>query len=188
MDLTEWISQEHRGVADRLAGALIGVVPPDRWHEQADGGGSTLAGLLFHFSWHADLAAGVIDGGLPVLEAHQEALGLAGVDRWAGLSETEDRTVTERIGFEALLAYHRSVWNRTAELVAGLGADRLGRVPEAGAAMTSRGVTQAAVPWLHGMWRAKPVAWLVQWPLVGHPYSHVGEMISIRNRMGLSPF
>ena len=42
--------------------------------------------------------------------------------------------------------------------------------------------------WLHGMWNAKPVWWLLQWPVVGHGHAHVGEAISVRNRMGLSGF
>jgi hypothetical protein len=32
------------------------------------------------------------------------------------------------------------------------------------------------------------VAWLVQWPVIGHGNAHVGEMISVRNRLGYSPF
>jgi hypothetical protein len=44
------------------------------------------------------------------------------------------------------------------------------------------------VDWLHRMWADKPVWWLVQWPVVGHGHAHVGEAISVRNRMGLSPF
>jgi hypothetical protein len=38
------------------------------------------------------------------------------------------------------------------------------------------------------MWADRPVAWFLQWPVVGHANAHVGEGISIRNRMGLSPF
>jgi hypothetical protein len=30
--------------------------------------------------------------------------------------------------------------------------------------------------------------WFVQWPVIGHGNAHVGEGISLRNRMGLSPF
>jgi hypothetical protein len=44
------------------------------------------------------------------------------------------------------------------------------------------------VGWLHRMWSDKPVWWLVQWPIIGHGHAHVGEAISVRNRMGLSPF
>jgi len=32
------------------------------------------------------------------------------------------------------------------------------------------------------------VWWFLQWPVLGHGHAHVGEAISVRNRMGLSPF
>ena len=38
------------------------------------------------------------------------------------------------------------------------------------------------------MWLDRPVWWLLQWPVLGHGNAHVGEAISVRNRMGLSPF
>jgi hypothetical protein len=50
------------------------------------------------------------------------------------------------------------------------------------------GLSVTEVGWLHKMWADKPVWWLVQWPIVGHGHAHVGEAISVRNRMGLSPF
>ena len=44
------------------------------------------------------------------------------------------------------------------------------------------------VPWLYSMWEGKALWWFVQWPVIGHGHAHTGEAISIRNRMGLSPF
>ena len=38
------------------------------------------------------------------------------------------------------------------------------------------------------MWDGKPAAWFLQWSAVGHGINHLGELVSIRNRMGLSPF
>ena len=38
------------------------------------------------------------------------------------------------------------------------------------------------------MWDGHTVDWFVQWPVLGHGQAHVGEAISVRNRMGLSPF
>jgi hypothetical protein len=50
------------------------------------------------------------------------------------------------------------------------------------------GLPVEEVPWLHRMWADKGVWWLVQWPVLGHGHAHTGEAISVRNRMGLSPF
>ena len=44
------------------------------------------------------------------------------------------------------------------------------------------------MPWLYAMWSAKPASWFVQWEAIGHRVNHLGEMVSVRNRLGLSPF
>jgi hypothetical protein len=49
-------------------------------------------------------------------------------------------------------------------------------------------VTVDAAPWLHQMWTDKPLWWFIQWETIGHRVNHLGEMISVRGRMGLSPF
>ena len=50
------------------------------------------------------------------------------------------------------------------------------------------GVRQQDVPWLYAMWTGKTVGWMVQWEAIGHVHGHVAEMISVRGRLGLSPF
>ena len=42
--------------------------------------------------------------------------------------------------------------------------------------------------WLFSMWSGRSVSWFVQWPIIGHGNAHVGEAVSVRNRLGLSPF
>ena len=44
------------------------------------------------------------------------------------------------------------------------------------------------VPWLYSMWADQPTAFYVRWEATGHRLQHVGEMVSVRNRLGLSPF
>ena len=50
------------------------------------------------------------------------------------------------------------------------------------------GIALDQAPWLHAMWDGKPAAWFVQWELIGHAQGHVGEMVSVRDRLGLRPF
>ena len=56
------------------------------------------------------------------------------------------------------------------------------------AGLTAAGVDAAAVPWLHRMWEGRPAGWFLQWEAIGHRVNHLGEMVSVRNRLGLSPF
>ena len=76
--------------------------------------------------------------------------------------------------FEALL---KVAYNTSAVTVHGVTRDE-----------SLAGLDEAEFPWLYGMWRDKPIWWFVQWPVLGHGNAHVGEGISVRNRMGLSPF
>jgi hypothetical protein len=50
------------------------------------------------------------------------------------------------------------------------------------------GIPADDLAWLHSMWAGRTVGWFVQWECIGHGITHVGEMVSVRNRMGLSPF
>ena len=52
VDLMQWIEADLTAVRARLFDAVVGLVPQDRWHEQADGGGTTIAGLLLHIARH----------------------------------------------------------------------------------------------------------------------------------------
>lgn len=190
MDLRTWIVEEHTSVWDRLRDGVIDRVPADRWTEHPDDGGSCLAQLLAHCSLHADMAMQtVVRRETPLVEEWRERLGLDGLPGHAGLPEAEDPSLVARISVPELFGYaeavHRSTadWLRTADL-----AD-LDRVPDASGQLARWGqVPMEAVPWLHRMWTDKPISWFVQWECLGHVLNHLGEMVSVRNRMGLSPF
>jgi hypothetical protein len=109
---------------------------------------------------------------------------------WAGLSESEDRAVTESIDIEALDVYSEAVHAATAAWIGRMSALALDSVPDSSRRLDDH----AGIPpdgdlrWLHAMWHGKTVAWFLQWECIGHGVSHVGEMTNVRNRFGLSPF
>lgn len=188
MDLRAWILDDLEGLGQRFDDAIAGHVPLDRWREQA-GGGASIAALLFHTTWHADLALNVaVRDGAPLLETWRPALGLTGAAPHVGLGEAEDRALTARLDLEALRAYAAEVhagsltWLDDADLAV------LDEVPPTSRRIEAAGVAEAEVPWLHRMWSAKPGAFFVQWEVVGHRQAHLGEMTSVRGRLGLSPF
>ena len=190
VDLMQWIEADLTAVRARLFDAVVGLVPQPRWHEQADGGGTTIAGLLLHIARHQDLAVNTVARGHePLFPVHRLQLGLGGVAPDAALAEAEDRLVTSLVSPPDLVVYLEAVFHTTATWLATLSAADLDRVPNTSANLTRLGrLDEAAVPWLYRMWADRPVGWLLQWPVVGHANAHVGEGISIRNRMGLSPF
>jgi hypothetical protein len=90
---------------------------------------------------------------------------------------------------DSLLAYVDAVFAATRSWLDDVGSMALDTVPDTSHRLVDKaGLAVDDVDWLHRMWTDKPVWWLVQWPVVGHGHAHVGEAISIRNRMGLSPF
>lgn len=174
----------------KLFDSVVRLVPASRWHEQADGGGTSLAGLLLHVARHQDLAVNtVIRDHEPLFAAHREALGLAGHGPGVALAEAEDRGATKLVDPGALLRYATEVFDGTAQWLHGLGSLVLDIEPNTAYRLTLRaGLDVHELPWLYSMWEGKALWWFVQWPVIGHGHSHTGEAIGLRNRMGLSPF
>ena len=190
MDLRAWLLDAHADLRGRLFASVIGLVPTDRWSERADGGGSSIAWLLLHLARHQDLAiATAIRNRPPLFLAHRERLGLADAPTWAGLTESEHPDQSGAPSPSALVSYVDDVFVATAAWLDRLSALALETIPD-----TRRRLEQKAelppdeVGWLFAMWDTKTVDWFVQWPVLGHGNAHVGEAISVRNRMGLSPF
>src|SRR5690606_32200363 len=116
--------------------------------------------------------------------------GLAAVPTAFGLGETELPELTAALDLDALGDYLDTVhagiqrWIESAPLDA-WAVD----VPADGPAGLARaGIAEADAPWLYRMWAGQPASFFVQWEAIGHHLNHIGEMVSVRNRLGLSPF
>ena len=190
VDLHDWMTADLASMRSKLFDSVVGLVPTARWHEEADSGGTTIAGLLLHLARHQDLAVNtVIRNHEPLFLEHRDALGLAGHGSAVGLAETEDREATALVEPMPLQEYVTAVFDRTAEWLAPLGTMALDIEPNTGYRLSNRaGLDADELPWLYNMWAGKQLWWFVQWPVIGHGHAHVGEAISIRNRFGLSPF
>jgi hypothetical protein len=171
VNVREWMLADHADVRERFVRGVAAHVPTSRWREHADGGGSSIAWLLLHHSYHQDLAINtVVRDRPPLLEHWRSRLGLDGFGPATGLPEAEDVAAVDALDVEALAEYATVDTFTDAP-------ERIARV----------GVNVDEVGWLHAMWAGKPVSWFVRWEAIGHGHTHVGEMVSVRNRMGLSP-
>ena len=190
MDLHEWMVADLASVRSKLFDTVVRVIPAERWHEQVAGGGSTITHLLLHVARHQDLAVNtVIRNHPPLFATHAAALGLAGAGPGVEVPEKEDLAATKRVGDEALLVYVTAVFDGTKKWLDDLGTLALDIEPHCDYRLTNKaGLAEADYPWLYSMWNGKALWWFVQWPVIGHAHAHTGEAISIRNRMGLSPF
>jgi hypothetical protein len=186
VEFRDWILGEHDSIRTRFERSIAAVVPLDRWRDPAGTGGSSIAYLLFHATYHADLAVGPVLAGEPArIDAWRERLGLEGIGASVGLGETDDPAVSSAIAVDALGGYADSVHEATTAWVERGDIDA---VVDGPAALALSGVTEHDVPWLHAMWSGEPASFFLQWEAIGHRMNHLGEMVSVRNRLGLSPF
>ncbi len=196
VDVRTWIRDELTLFSERLQGAVVAHVPDELWRTSlpaaVDGGprSATIAGLLFHLSYHHDLAVStaVLDRP-PLLGQWRGRLGIEDFEPEIGLSEQPDGRLVDALDLDALRAYAAQVGAATDLWATRVAAVALDTIPAASRRLAQRaGVRQEVVPWLHAMWDRKPVAWLVQWEALAHPITHLGEMVAVRNQLGLSPF
>ncbi len=190
MDLREWIVTEHDGVRSRFVQSVRDIVPVERWKERPGAGGSSIAYLVFHAASHQDVAlSSVLGGRAPLRIEWASRLGLEGVPADQGLGETEVLELTDALVLEHVDAYAAAVTERSRALLTQLDVDALDAVPDSAKGLGElAGVEENAAPWLFRMWEGKPASFFVAWEDIGHGLNHLGEMVSVRNRMGLSPF
>lgn len=190
MDLRAYLLDALGDLRGRLFGGIVEHVPPERWTEQADGGGSSVAWLLLHLARHQDLAVQTaIRNAAPLFLAERSALGLAAMPTWAGLTEKEDPAVSAAPPADALVNYVVGVFAGTTRWMSRLSAMAMESVPDTSRRLETKALLPSdEVPWLYANWTGKTVNWLVQGPVLGHGHGHLGEATSVRNRLGLSPF
>jgi hypothetical protein len=186
MDLRAWIVADHASAHHRFRTAIATHVPFDRWSEQPSGGGPNIVWLRYHTAVHEDLSVnGVIRGREPLLHHWIDRLGVE-VD--SGLGEEDLRNISRSLDPEAVDTYAHDVAEHTRNALAALDLAALTAPADGAGALGRAGIDGDTVPWLVEMWNERPVEWFVRWEAIGHLAGHVGEMVSIRNRLGLSPF
>jgi len=189
MNLRSWVLTDHATALQRLERQVLDQVPPDRWSERADGGGNSIGWAVLHAWYHQDVALSVVRGVVPLMAERREFLGLAGFSPFVGMGEGEVDGAADTVDPATLVSYVRDVHRRTAEWFDCLDLGGLDTVADASHGLSElAGIGRDDAEWLHDMWTNKPVGWFVQWECIGHGHTHVGEMVSVRNRMGLSPF
>jgi hypothetical protein len=193
VDLVDWIKSDLAAIRSRFDHGIVGHVGVKRWKEQAGSEqqpSSSIAWLLLHLTYHHDLAIQTaVQNGPPLMAEHRRALGLLGLPAHSGLPESEDPLVTAALQIAPLHTYATAVWDAADDWLGRVATAAFDSIPDASWRLEHlAGVSEAAVPWLHSMWTGKTVGWFAQWEMIGHGYTHVGEMTAVRNQLGLSPF
>jgi hypothetical protein len=178
-------------VRTRLTDQVLGRVPYERRDERPCDGAASVSWLMFHLLRHHDVAVNAVVRGVdPVLarDGWAERVGATALAPGTGLAEADDREAAARLVPQELDGYLSAVWGETSGWLGGTASDELDRVPDSVAGLARAGVDVEAYPWLYRMWDGKPVAFFIAWEVIGHGYNHLGEMVHLRNEMGLGGF
>jgi hypothetical protein len=188
MNLKSWVAADVASLRQRLAGGFVNVVGPERWRDRIDGGGIAPVYVVWHTARHHDVAVNlVLRDHAEVLDDWSDRVGITS-DTWRGLAEGEDHELVEQLDPEAVGAYLLAVLDTTVDWLERGDLPDLTSTPDSHRALRSIGTPEDRFDWLYGMWADKPAQFFLSWEAVAHGYNHLGELISIRNRMGLSPF
>jgi len=187
MDLRSWILDDLDLVVARARGGVLNVVPAERWAEQTGEGGSSITFLLWHVARHHDIAVNsVIRQSSLVAENHAALTDQLGPS--IGLAEAEPVGLAQTLDPEAVAAYYEDVYASTKAWIKDADLSALDDTADSASGLDRVGVSRDDVPWLYNMWEAKPASFFVRWEAIGHGINHLGDLTSVRNRMGLSPF
>ncbi len=188
-ELRSWIIEDLSSARMRLNNGVLNIIPPERATETVDGGGIAPVYVTWHMTRHHDVAINsVLRGRDQVVHDHTDALGVS--ERlYRGLSEGADLDLVAVLDPEAVNTYALATLDATIGwLESEANLDGLDTVPNAAAALEAMGTPTDDFDWLYGMWSDKPKQWFLSWEGIDHVVTHTGELVSIRNRMGLSPF
>lgn len=185
MDLTAWLVAEHDDTAARWRDQVLAVVPPEARRMRLPNG-NTMVWTTWHVARHAALALDVVRGTAGEPDPRLRSFPSEAVAGGAGLQEVQ-QPWTDALDPDAVVAHLQAVLADVRGYLAGVDAAELDRRPDVRAALREARVDEREFGWLAALWDG-PVAFLVRWPMLGHVTHHVGELITVRNLLGHSPF
>ena len=188
MNIKAWILDDLRSLHAKLEGGVLRLMPAERLGERVDGGGIAPTYILWHLARHHDVAVnGVLRKSGGVVNSWTDRLGVD-TDLWRGLAESEDQDLVEELNPEAVGGYALAVVSSTASWLDDNDLPRLDEIPDSASPLEDLGAPKDRFEWLYSMWEGQSSAWFLRWTAIGHGFNHLGELVSIRNRMGLCPF
>jgi DinB superfamily len=186
VDISEWLVASLDDTVGRWRSQVIGLVPGAALVDRIPGGNSMLW-ATYHVARHADLALTVLGADREHAELCLAALPAEATEAGAGLQEVQQPWFA-LLSVDDVQEYAEAVFAAARAWLATATEADLDAKPDARAALQRAGLDAAAFDWLYDQWQAGGVALLARWPLSAHITHHVGEMVSTRNQMGLSPF
>jgi DinB superfamily len=186
VDLRTWLVDEMVETRNRLTNQVLDLVPAERRRERV-GGANSIGWNLFHVARHAGLSLWILRGGSADTAAALDLAEWPDTSGGGGLEEAE-QPWSDQLNPALVASLLDRVLAEATEYLTEIPIDRLDASPDVQGLLGRAGIDQERYGWLWKLWQDQPASFFVRWPLLGHVGNHVGEMVGLRNQLGLSPF
>lgn len=191
MDLIRWIRGQHRGVRGFFEASVYSVLSPDQLRQRPGGIGNSVAWLMWHLARTEDaIVNSIIRGEKQVLlgDGWIDNLGVDVTNIGTGLGDDEVEAISAGMDIEACNGYWKTVADQTSEWLKTIGPEALEEVPDMQARIATIPAMIAGADNANAtsFWTGRSAGYLLGGTVISHGYIHVGEMNSIRGRIGVS--
>ncbi len=154
-----------------------------------DGGGNSIAWLLWHMARTEDVTVNLLVANRPQVldEEWLRRLGLSRLDIGTGMQDEEVSDLSARVDIPSLFAYRTAVGQRTREVVKSLRAEELDEVvdPAGIQKLWDLGALDERAKRLAEFWGGKRKSFILAMPATGHNFLHLTEAIFVRRELGI---
>jgi hypothetical protein len=166
----------------------VASVPVAERTRQPTASGNSLAWVCWHMARNEDvLINSIIQAKSQVFaDGWSQRLGWDDVAIGTGYSADDVAAFGKNIDVEVLDAYSRAVAASTRAWLSALRPVELDTVPDVDARLAANpGCLSEAASWVPGVWRGRTSAQIFAYYIIGHGYTHFGEIEDIRCALGL---
>lgn len=188
MDLMKWIVAQHRGVRGAFNATVSSMVTHDQMKLRHRDEGNSIAWVMWHMARTEDVIVNAIIRGQPQLadrDAWAAKIGFEDQRIGTGFGDVEVEDFGKSVDVAALDLYWQAVAESTTAWLKSIDPAKLEEVPDTDAVAArlpedTFGANNAGLQF----WGASSAGRLIGGPVISHGYMHVGEMMTIRSRLG----
>ena len=187
MGLVDYMQDEYEALCFQYEYRVVSVPAPDR-PKQPRASANSIAWVCWHLARNEDvLINSIIQSSQQVfVDGWALRLGWDDVTIGTGCSDDDVAGFGQNIDVEALDAYSRAVAASTRAWLSDVKASDLDAIPDVDARLRADpGCLSEASSWVPGVWRGRTAAQIFAYYILGHGYTHFGEIENIRSALGL---
>lgn len=188
MELMKWIIAQHRGVRGAFNATVSSMVTHDQMKVRPGGEGNSIAWVMWHMARTEDVIVNGIIRRQPQLldqDAWASKIGIDDQRIGTGFGDDEIEDFGKAVDVAALDSYWQVVAESSTAWLKSIDAAQLDDLPDTDSVASELpegtfGANNAGLQF----WGGSSTGRLIGGPIISHGYMHVGEMGTIRSRLG----